>query len=278
MRLHDAEASVQTATNDLKAKERQENDVKSAKEAAQLNLTTLNNRLAELKNVSKSSLAVFHENMPRVVDEINRRRNSFKNMPIGPMGSFVKIKKEQWSGICENLFGRPLNGFLVTNFQDLETLRSILNAKQWYLPDFDLTDESDVPIFVSARDLFDYSAGEPDPQFDTVLRILDVSPFSYFADGRSRMRTLSVNLLCKITLNPLSSSSHVKKPIELCTVVVLPKSQLAMLSTPKHANKLVLPVATKSEERMFLFFSPSNMPVVVGVGFLLSGHGRAQLD
>jgi hypothetical protein len=39
----------------------------------------------------------------------------------------------------------------------------------------DVTDISSVPILMSKRDLFDFSAGEPDQKYDTVLRILDVS-------------------------------------------------------------------------------------------------------
>ena len=38
-----------------------------------------------------------------------------------------------------------------------------------------LANDSDVPVVTSERDLFDYRSGEPDPQFDTVLRILDIS-------------------------------------------------------------------------------------------------------
>jgi hypothetical protein len=33
---------------------------------------------------------------------------------------------------------------------------------------------SDVPVIISERDYFDYSRGEPDQNFDTVLRILNV--------------------------------------------------------------------------------------------------------
>ena len=72
--------------------------------------------------------------MPAVVVEIQRRRNEFKEMPIGPLGVHVKIResKEQWADICENIFGRALNGFLVTNYEDLKLLQGILDKKDWY--------------------------------------------------------------------------------------------------------------------------------------------------
>ena len=38
-----------------------------------------------------------------------------------------------------------------------------------------MANDSDVPVVRSERDLFDYSGGEPDPQFNTVLRILEFS-------------------------------------------------------------------------------------------------------
>ena|SRR5579859_1693779 len=38
-----------------------------------------------------------------------------------------------------------------------------------------IANDSDVPVVRSERDLFDYRSGEPDPEFDTVLRILEIS-------------------------------------------------------------------------------------------------------
>jgi chromosome segregation ATPase len=132
LKEHDAEQGVQIANNDLKAKDNQERDAKRACDTARSNVATLNNTHTQLKGTSESSMKAYHDRMPSVLEEIQKRRGVFKEMPIGPLGAFVKIKKEQWSQICENVFGRSLNGFLVSNYQDLERLREILKAKAWY--------------------------------------------------------------------------------------------------------------------------------------------------
>jgi len=237
MKEHDAKENVQKATVELKEKEKLITEAKSIKEAAQLNQTTLNNRLTELKKSKESRMTKFHDKMPQVLEEIQKKKGLFNQVPVGPLGSFVKIRKEEWAGVCENLFGRPLNGFLVTNYHDMDRLRSILRMYNWYFYEIHtLPNYSDVPVIVSARDKFDFSSGEPDAKYDTVLRILDVlPPFALFLKIRSQTRTLNANLSFKITLNPRFSSPHVKKPIESCRTVVPPKSVLATLSTPKPA-------------------------------------------
>lgn len=131
MKEHDANVNVETVSKELMAKEKLQKEIKEARDAARLNVTGLNNRLTELKNVSESSMTAFHPHMPQVLDEIQRSRTKFNQMPIGPLGSFVKIKKEEWSKICEQLFGRRLNGFLVSNYHDSEILRDILKRRQW---------------------------------------------------------------------------------------------------------------------------------------------------
>jgi hypothetical protein len=281
LKEHDAHQDVQNAENDAKAKENQEKDAKRACDTARSNVTALNNTHSQLKDTSQSAMKAYHDRMPSVLEEIQKRRGVFQQMPIGPLGAFVKIKKEQWSQICENVFGRALNGFLVSNYPDLERLREILKAKNWYpQQDYDLTNGSDVPVFVSKRDMFDYSSGEPDAQYDTVLRILEVVLYLICClMGRSRTRMSNVNLSFRTTLSLQSSSSHVKKPIALCTAVVQPKSLAATLSTPKVAKALAVPVATKLAERTCPHHNLNlTSKVVVEVESLLSGHGRAQLD
>lgn len=120
--------------------------------------------------------------MPKTVNEIRRRVTEFQDPPIGPLGMHVKLrdaKDEEWVPVLEKLFGRNLNAFLVTNFDDRKKLSAILEQNQWY---FDhlvcVVNGSDVPIIVSKRDRFDYSSGEPDPKFKTVLNILDVRAVS----------------------------------------------------------------------------------------------------
>lgn len=139
-------------------------------------------RLQTLERSTTSSLSVYHPAMPAVAAEINRQISQFREPPIGPLGQSVKLKKEEWAGVCENIFGRNLNAFLVSNFDDARTLRSLLEKKNAYTsPKLARSNASaDIPVIISNSDLFDYRSGEPDPKYDTVLRILEVLRIYYF--------------------------------------------------------------------------------------------------
>jgi structural maintenance of chromosomes protein 6 len=224
-------------------------------------------------------MLAFHEKMPNVLDEIQRKRGMFKQMPIGPLGSFVKIKKEQWSGICENLFGRSLNGFLVSSYQDLERLREILSAKNWYPPkSSEWTNDSDVPVFVSKRDLFDYSSGEPDKQYDTVLRILEVCPLSYsLPNGEISNEDVKRQLIIQ---------NHIES-----TILIESRQDADQAMYGGGPARVTACYALNPEGRKgpgsacgykiggayVPFTNLSNVQVVVEAEFLLSGHGVDQL-
>jgi chromosome segregation ATPase len=119
---------------DVKANENNEKDVRRQRDEIRKLLAERKNNLHELTKSKASTLSVYHKNMPAVMVEIQRRKKEFKDIPIGPLGVHVKIKesKEQWADICENIFGRTLNGFLVTNYEDLRLLQSIMDKKDWY--------------------------------------------------------------------------------------------------------------------------------------------------
>jgi len=119
---------------DVKSNENKEKDVRRQRDEIRKLLAEKKNTVYELKNSKTSTLSVYHKNMPAVMVEIQRRKKEFKEMPIGPLGVRVKIleSKEQWADICENIFGRTLNGFLVTNYEDLRVLQTILDKKDWY--------------------------------------------------------------------------------------------------------------------------------------------------
>ena len=130
--------------------------------------------LGELERAKTDRLNAFHYNMPSVMNAINQKKNQFHHMPVGPLGMHVKLLKEEWANICERLFGRVLNGFLVVDHHDREILQSILNQYRWYVPASMQFNRSDVPVIKSKQDLFDYRQGEPAEHFTTVLRILEV--------------------------------------------------------------------------------------------------------
>jgi structural maintenance of chromosomes protein 6 len=156
--------------------------------------------LSELEKAKTDRLNAFHNNMPHVMNAINQKKNQFHQMPVGPLGMHVKLLKEEWANICERLFGKVLNGFLVVDHHDRELLQSILSQFRWYLPASMQFNRSDVPVIKSKRDLFDYRQGEPAEHFTTVLRILEVKYLSLtsLANHSSRMNLSSANSSIKI--------------------------------------------------------------------------------
>ena len=174
-RILELEDDYKKKHQEIQEAEFRENNLKDRKQSALKALHNAKDQLNQLQQSKHSDLVKYHREMPRVLAAIEKNKNRFKVMPIGPLGIHVKIKQEKWAGICEVIFGRILNGFLCADHADTKQLRDILIQCKWYSPHLNLVNGSDVPVVTSERDLFDYRSGEPDPQYDTVLRILDFS-------------------------------------------------------------------------------------------------------
>lgn len=123
--------SVAEFLGQIKSKEEEGKVLRKERDEARLALSDQRNRLSYLERTKTSALSVYHSNMPSVLDEIERQKSRFQEKPIGPLGASVKIKKEEWASICEVLFGKLLNGFLVSSHRDQITLREILKKKDW---------------------------------------------------------------------------------------------------------------------------------------------------
>jgi|SRR5579862_86888 len=116
---------------EVEAEEAKERVVKENLEQIRGKIAELNKQRSDLLGIKQSSLKVFHESMPMAVEMIRRNRSQFREMPIGPLGLHVKVKRKEWAKICEVIFGRNLNGFLVTNFEDQIALRQLLFKAHW---------------------------------------------------------------------------------------------------------------------------------------------------
>lgn len=165
--------------NEIKVAENEKQKITERLNVSRTRLAAEKNILRDLENAKSNRLSVFHNNMPAVMREIHNQKNRFHELPVGPMGLSVKLLKEEWADICENLFGKALNGFLVTDHHDRELLQSILKKNNWYIPVVVHPNRSDVPVITTKRDLFDYRQGEPDDQYYTVLRILEVRRYLF---------------------------------------------------------------------------------------------------
>lgn len=103
--------------------------------------------------------------MPRIMAAI-RRETRWHERPIGPLGMHIRLRERRWAPVIESVLSDPLNAFVVTNHDDRVRLARILK-------EFRASNQ----IITAARDLYDYSAGEPDASVVTMLRVLDTDEY-----------------------------------------------------------------------------------------------------
>ncbi|KAL1995373.1 hypothetical protein VTN49DRAFT_1560 [Thermomyces lanuginosus] len=143
--------------------EKQKYDIKQAE-----------NTLDALKRDRGQTEAAFHPNMAKLLQEI-RRETGFSRPPIGPIGQHVRLLKPKWSPIIEQALGTSLTGFIVTSKSDANILNRVMKKVDCFCP-----------IFIGGSDRLDTSAHEPDPKYDTVLRVLEI-------DNEAVRRLLIIN-------------------------------------------------------------------------------------
>ncbi|EEQ91384.1 hypothetical protein RJZ56_006104 [Blastomyces dermatitidis] len=122
------------------------------------------NRLRSLVRDRGQQQNGFHEKMPMLLRAIEQEQYKFSRKPVGPLGSHIRLLKPKWSGVLESALGANLAGFVVTTKSDSNTLSAIMKRVG-----------CECPIFIgNDNGTMDTSPNEPDPQFDTVLRVLEI--------------------------------------------------------------------------------------------------------
>ena len=123
----------------------------------------------------------YHNSMPRLLNAIGQD-DGFQQQPVGPIGNHVRLLKPMWSSVLEKSFGAALNSFVVTSKQDQSRLLDLMRRVGWYVPHLvrcqclSASDRSSMcPIFIGNNISIDTSNHEPPPEFDTSLRVLEVS-------------------------------------------------------------------------------------------------------
>lgn len=107
------------------------------------------------------STAFGGASIPRVLAAIERETH-WHSKPVGPLGMHIRLHDARWAPLIESVLNDSLNAFLVTNHEDRARLARILRECR-----------ASNQIITAARDLFDYTSGEPDPSITTILRVLD---------------------------------------------------------------------------------------------------------
>ncbi|ODM18324.1 hypothetical protein SI65_06195 [Aspergillus cristatus] len=104
----------------------------------------------------------YHEKMPMLLRAIQQER-SFSRPPVGPIGYHVTLLKQKWSSILETSLGTTLNSFIVTSKRDMNILSGVMQRINCVCP-----------IYIGSDGHIDTSQHEPDADFDTASRVLQI--------------------------------------------------------------------------------------------------------
>ncbi|RDL32494.1 Uncharacterized protein BP5553_08950 [Venustampulla echinocandica] len=119
-------------------------------------------RLQELGQNQENVMAGYDAKMPQLLRMIQSERR-FREKPVGPIGMHIKLLKPIWSNMIETTVGNTLNGFIVTKKSDQQLLSSMKRQLNM-----------DFPILIGNHQIINTTGHEPDPRYETILRVLDI--------------------------------------------------------------------------------------------------------
>jgi chromosome segregation ATPase len=148
---------------DHRAAEVKLKDIEAPLSKASRDVEQCRRRLDELNSDRGNVMAGFHQKMPQLMQRI-RNDEGFLEKPVGPIGLHVKLLKPEWSQMLETVFANTLSGFVVTSKADQVRLSKIIQQ-------FNI---GPCPILIGNHHNFSTAGHEPDPQYETILRVLDI--------------------------------------------------------------------------------------------------------
>lgn len=119
----DAEETMRGGSDELR-------DVKDRIRGAQGEADTLRGRISHLNQSRSNSLYAFGEKVPALVQLINSN-NQWIKKPLGPIGTFIKLKEPAFAETLESFFTQTLNAFIVENEQDRRLLSKLQRQANW---------------------------------------------------------------------------------------------------------------------------------------------------
>ncbi|CZR57426.1 related to DNA repair protein rad18 [Phialocephala subalpina] len=120
-------------------------------------------RLQSLNRDRGNVWAGFDRNMPKLIKMIKEDRG-FLETPVGPMGAHIRLKNSQWSDLLESQMASNLTGFIVTSKPDQVRLTKLLRQERMEF----------CPVIIGNHHPIDITGNEPDEQFETILRALEI--------------------------------------------------------------------------------------------------------
>nr|POE64878.1 structural maintenance of chromosomes protein 6 [Quercus suber] len=123
-------------------------------------LTHAQSQLNELQRSEGRPLDPYRPQMTQLVKAINAETR-WREKPVGPIGTYIRLLKMEWSSVIETVFGGVLNGFCCTNMEDRRILESIMKRVK-------------CEVSIYKGDSVRISVNEPREDLVTILRVLHV--------------------------------------------------------------------------------------------------------
>lgn len=138
---------------------------------AQSDLEECNQKISQAGRGRSDPLAPYRGNIKGVLAAIQQDNGWVGTKPLGPLGTYITLKDQQWSNTIDTVLGGQLTGFVCSSRRDVKKMSNILKR-------FNLIK---CPVFAGNYNPHleeQLHQVDPGPQFTTVYKVLSVSEFS----------------------------------------------------------------------------------------------------
>jgi len=128
-------------------------------------------KISQAHRGKSDPLAPYRGDIKGVLAAIHQDNGWAGNKPIGPLGTYITLKDQQWSNTIDTVLTGQLHGFVCSSRRDVKRMSDILKR-------FNLKDS---PVFVgnhNPRLEEQLRQVDPGPQFTTIYKVLTVSNLS----------------------------------------------------------------------------------------------------
>ncbi|KAK4929461.1 Structural maintenance of chromosomes protein 6, partial [Elasticomyces elasticus] len=158
--LDEHKASLTTLNQTIQEASAEEKERKKVVEKRRAEQSQMGDDITKMRRTWQNRPDGFKPNTDTLVREIERETR-WTRKPIGPIGKHVRLLRPEWSSILEKMFGGSLSGFCCFSKHDTQLLGDLKRRVQCDADVFTINDHSLTP-------------NEPDQQYDTILRALDI--------------------------------------------------------------------------------------------------------
>lgn len=162
----EARDRLEIIDGELESITRDREDIEHRIDAQRDRIASVDTLIRRLRAAKANHLTAFGPNMPALVQKVEqlRKARAWRGPVVGPIGSVLKVKEPKWVPVLESVIGNTLSAFCVTNHADRMLLQRLKRECRC----------DEVSILTGSDEQFDYSAGEPDGDLLTILRVLDI--------------------------------------------------------------------------------------------------------